>query len=72
MVVITILINIGMWFERYVIVTGMMSRNRMPFDWGGYLPSLTEISITIGSFALFIFLYAVMSRLIPLIPGLGG
>lgn len=68
MIVIAILINIGMWFERYVIVTGMMGRNRFPFDWGGYVPSLTEISITIGSFGLFIFLYAAMSRLIPLIP----
>jgi molybdopterin-containing oxidoreductase family membrane subunit len=68
MLVITLLINVGMYLERYIIVTGIPSRNRMPFDWGVFKPSITEISITIGSFAMFILFYAIMSRLIPLIP----
>ena len=68
MIIVTLLINIGMYLERYVIVTGMPSRQRMPFDWGFFRPSLVEISITLGSFCMFIFLYMVMSRLIPLIP----
>ena len=66
--VVTLIINIGMYIERYVIVTGFRWRNRIPFDWATFTPSLVEISITLGSFALFAFLYVLMSRMIPLIP----
>jgi len=40
----------------------------MPFDWGAYSPRLPEISIAIGTLCLFILLYLLASRLIPLIP----
>ncbi len=65
---ITLGVNVGMYIERYIIVTGFLTRNRLPFDWGAYNPSLVEILISIGSLATFIFLYAVVSRLIPLVP----
>ena len=65
---VTALINVGMYFERVVIINWIPFRNRMPFDWGDYMPRPIEISITIGSFCLFALLYVVMSRLIPLIP----
>ncbi len=68
MFVISFIINLGMYAERFMIVTFVLSRGRMPFDWGWYKPSLVELSISLGSIALFLFLYAVMSRLIPLIP----
>ncbi len=63
-----LIVNVGMYAERYVIVTGALSRNRMPFDWGWYEPSLVEISIAFGTFTLFLFMYGMASRLIPLIP----
>jgi molybdopterin-containing oxidoreductase family membrane subunit len=66
--IVTLLINVGMYVERVVIINWIPHRNRMPFDWGDYMPSPIEISITIGSFCLFAFLYVAMSRLIPLIP----
>lgn len=68
LLLVTLAINVGMYIERYIIVTGFLSRNRSPFNWGAYNPSLVEISITIGSLATFILLYALASRLIPLIP----
>jgi Ni/Fe-hydrogenase subunit HybB-like protein len=65
---VTALINVGMYFERVVIINWIPFRNRMPFDWGDYMPSPIEISITLGALCLFALLYVVMSRLIPLIP----
>ena len=64
---IGILINVGMYFERYLIVPVMLTINRMPFTWKLYLPRV-EVFLTIGTFALFIWLYMLASRLIPLIP----
>ncbi len=61
-------VNVGMFMERYIIVTGFLRRNRMPFNWGEYAPSLVEIGIAIGSVATFLLLYALISRLIPMIP----
>jgi Ni/Fe-hydrogenase subunit HybB-like protein len=66
--IVSLLINIGMFAERYTIIPLTMGYQRFPFDWGEYTPRLTEISIVFGTFCLFIFLYLVMSRLIPLIP----
>jgi molybdopterin-containing oxidoreductase family membrane subunit len=60
-------INIGMWLERYIIIPEGLSINRMPFTWRLYFPGI-EVSLTIGMFALFLLLYMLASRLIPLIP----
>ncbi len=68
MFAITILVNIGMYAERYTIIPMTLGYQRFPFDWGQYTPRLTEISIVIGTFCLFILLYLVASRLIPLVP----
>ena len=65
---ITIGINIGMYLERVIIIPGFLQRNRMPFNWGEYTPRLPEISIAIGTLALFILLYMLASKVIPLIP----
>ena len=61
-------INIGMFLERYIIVTGMTRINRLPFNWGTFQPSLTEIAIGVGALATFFLLYGLLSRLVPLIP----
>jgi len=65
--VIGFLINIGMYIERYIIVPGMITVNRFPFQWGDYGPRI-ELVISVGSLSLFLLLYALASRLIPLIP----
>jgi len=64
---IGLLINIAMWFERYIIVPISLSINRMPFTWRLYQPGV-EIPLGIGTLAFFILLYMIMSKLIPLVP----
>jgi Ni/Fe-hydrogenase subunit HybB-like protein len=60
-------INVGMWFERYIIIPVSVSINRMPFTWRLYEPGI-EVPMGIGTVALFILLYMIASKLIPLIP----
>jgi len=67
MLVVGIVINVGMWIERFVIIPISLTITRMPFTWRLYKPSI-EIPLTIGTFALFIFLYMITSRLIPVVP----
>ena len=67
MFVIGFIVNLGMYIERYLIVPGMISRNRFPFTWDEYTPRI-ELVISVGSLSLFLLLYVLASRLIPLVP----
>jgi len=62
-----LLINVGMWFERYIIIPVSLTINRMPFTWKLYFPRI-EIFLTIGTFSMFLLFYMIASRLIPLVP----
>ena len=64
---IGLLINVGMYWERYIIVPVMLTINRMPFTWRLYEPRI-EVFLTIGTFAMFLLFYMIASRLIPLVP----
>ncbi len=66
--IISILVNIGMWLERYLIVTGATSHDFLPHNWGSYSISWVEIGITIGSFCFFFFLFLIFSRILPVAP----
>lgn len=68
LLLVTIGVNVGMYLERYIIVTGFLTRNRMPFDWGMYNPSIIELAISVGSLSTFILLYVLASRVLPLVP----
>jgi molybdopterin-containing oxidoreductase family membrane subunit len=61
------LINVGMYLERYIIIPVGVTINRMPFTWRQYEPRI-EVPMTVGTFALFLLLYMLASRIIPLIP----
>jgi molybdopterin-containing oxidoreductase family membrane subunit len=63
--VISLFINIGMWFERFVIIITSLSHEFEPFAWGVYRPSVVEMSIVIGSFGWFSFWFLLFTRLIP-------
>jgi Ni/Fe-hydrogenase subunit HybB-like protein len=65
---VSLSINVGMYLERYGIVTSIARRNRMPFDWGDFWPTTVELMILAGSFAMFFLLYGIFSRLVPIIP----
>ncbi|MES0339274.1 MAG: NrfD/PsrC family molybdoenzyme membrane anchor subunit [Anaerolineales bacterium] len=65
---LTLLINVGMYTERVLIVVGNLQRNYLPFDWGTYKPTWVEISIVAMTFAGFILLYTLFSRIVPYVP----
>ena len=67
MLVITLLINVGMWDERYLIVVSSLMRNNLSYDWGTYAPHWPEMVITAMTFAMFAFLYLVVSKLVPMV-----
>jgi hypothetical protein len=57
-----------MYIERFLIVPVVLGQNEIPFSWGAYMPYLPESLITVGAFALVVFLFFLISRFIPLIP----
>ena len=63
-----IMVNIGMYTERVLIVVGNLQRNYMPFSWGDYRPTWVEISIIAMTFAGFALLYIIFSRIFPYVP----
>lgn len=65
--VLSVLINIGMWFERYVIIVGGLSREYDPAVWGVYTPNAAELTIVAGSFGLFAMLFLIFIKLFPVI-----
>jgi molybdopterin-containing oxidoreductase family membrane subunit len=62
---IAILVNIGMWTERFVIIIGSMAQDFIPYQWGFYSPKWVEITITVGSFCLFFLLFSLFVKLLP-------
>jgi molybdopterin-containing oxidoreductase family membrane subunit len=67
MFAIGITVNIGMWFERFVIVVTSLSRDFLPSSWGHYIPSLYDAGILIGSFGLFFTLILIFVRVLPVV-----
>ena len=65
MFIIAIFVNIGMWFERFVIVVTSLSRDFLPSSWGYFSPTITDISILLGSFGLFFTLTLLFTRFLP-------
>ena len=66
MFVASILINIGMWFERFVIVMSL-SRDYLPSAWEYYRPTIWDIATLVGSFGLFFTLFLLFAKFLPLI-----
>jgi Ni/Fe-hydrogenase subunit HybB-like protein len=62
-----ILINIGMWFERFVLVIGSLSKTFLPSSWSHFTPTLWEILLFIGSWSLFFHLFALFVRFLPMV-----
>ena len=65
MLVLSIAINIGMYTERFLIVATSLSRQYLPDAWGLYVPSAVEISILLGTFALFTTLFLLFVKVFP-------
>jgi molybdopterin-containing oxidoreductase family membrane subunit len=65
--VLSIFINIGMWFERYVIIITGLSREHDPAVWGTFTISWAELGIVAGSFAFFSMFFLIFIKLFPII-----
>ena len=65
--IISILVNIGMWFERFVIVVGSLHQDFLPSSWGYYKPTWVDICTFLGTFGLFFTLFLLFLRFLPLI-----
>ena len=63
--IVSILVLIGMWFERFNIIVPSLGHDFYPATWGIYVPSLIDTSIVIGSFAWFFFLFMGFIKLMP-------
>ena len=63
----SIFINIGMWFERFVIIATTLARDYLPSSWSYYWPSWVEIGLYIGTFGLFFVLYLIFTRVAPVV-----
>jgi molybdopterin-containing oxidoreductase family membrane subunit len=67
MFIIGVLVNVGMWFERFVIVVTTLSRDFLPSSWDYYKPTLVDIGILLGSFGLFFTLVILFIRSLPVV-----
>jgi len=65
MLILSIAINIGMYTERFLIVATSLPRQYLPDAWGFYAPSLVELSIMVGSFAVFTTLFLIFVKIFP-------
>ena len=65
--VLSVFINIGMWFERYVIIITGLSREYDPAVWGIYTPSVPELTIMAGSFGFFSMLFLLFLKALPVV-----
>ena len=65
--IISILVNVGMWFERFVIVVGSLYREFLPTNWGFYTPTWVDVCTYIGTFGLFLTCFLLFMRFLPMI-----
>ena len=67
MVIVCIFVNIGMWFERFVITVTSLHRDFLPSSWGYFSPTPFDIMLLVGSFGLFFTLFLLFLRWLPVV-----
>ena len=65
--VISLFVNLGMWMERFVIIVTGLEHDLLPSSWGSYWPSYVEVLTLVGSFGLFLTLFMLFIRFLPMI-----
>ena len=65
--VIALVVNVGMWLERFVIVVTSLTRDYMPSAWGMYYPTIWDWATYIGTLGLFMTLMFLFIRSLPMI-----
>jgi Ni/Fe-hydrogenase subunit HybB-like protein len=67
MMIICILVNVGMWFERFVIIATSLHRDFLPSAWGYFVPTVWDFTTLTGSFGLFFTLFLLFCRYLPMV-----
>jgi molybdopterin-containing oxidoreductase family membrane subunit len=67
MFIIAVFVNVGMWFERFVITVTSLSRDFLPSSWAYFTPTITDGALLIGSFGLFFTLVLLFTKSLPVI-----
>jgi molybdopterin-containing oxidoreductase family membrane subunit len=67
MFAISIVVNIGMWFERFVIIVTSLHRDYLPASWGYFRPTVVDVLTFTGSIGLFLTLFLLFARFLPII-----
>jgi Ni/Fe-hydrogenase subunit HybB-like protein len=65
--ILSIFINVGMWFERYVIIVPSLSHEYEPWQWGGYAPTWVDYAILLGSFGWFFMWFLLFVKQLPIV-----
>ncbi len=66
--IMSLIINTGMWFERFVIVVTSLTRDYLPSSWGTYRATKWDYATFLGTLGLFTFLFFLFIRFLPMIP----
>lgn len=66
--VLSLVIQFGMWAERFVIIAGSLSRDFLPSSWADYSPTWVDWGLLLGSIGAFFFLFLLFLRFVPFIP----
>ena len=65
--VMSLLINLGMWGERFMIIVQSLEREFLPSQWGSYSPTVVDLGILLGTMGFFTFLFMLFLRFVPII-----
>jgi len=65
--VLSLLVNVGMWFERFVIIVTSLHRDFLPSSWSGYRPTWIEMGSLVFGFGLFFTLFLLFCRFLPML-----
>lgn len=63
--IISLLVNVGMWLERFIIIAQSLSKDFLPSSWGIYLPTIWDILTFVGTIGLFLTLIFLFVRVLP-------
>jgi molybdopterin-containing oxidoreductase family membrane subunit len=67
LLVISLLINVAMFIERFLIIVPSLSHKNVPFMWGSYTPSLVESTVMAAAFSGFALLYMLFAKFFPIV-----
>jgi len=60
-------VNVGMWFERFVIIVTSLTRDFTPSAWANFVPTWVDLCLLAGSFGLFFTLFLLFCRFLPIV-----